>query len=99
MTLLPAHPKSLADAFYLLPFFKKRLEMMKGEWRWKTVVTRVGPRLPPATSFDSRFSPSIHLFFAICEMMEGAAATEEGKSRFEWLTLCDESPGYELLAS
>lgn len=41
----------------------------------------------------------IYLFFAICEMMEGSAATEEGKSRFERLTLRDESPGYELLAS
>lgn len=41
----------------------------------------------------------LSLFFAICEMMEGTPATEEGKSRFERLTLRDESPGYELLTS
>lgn len=92
VTLSPTPLKSLAGAFFLgvifFFFFRDRFEMMRGEWKWKMVATRVGPRLPPATSLE-------FFFFALCEMMEGTAA----KPRFERLTPRDESPGYELLAS
>lgn len=61
-----------------------------GNTAWATIATC--HFIPPSIFFLS--------FIAICELMEGtAAATEEGKSRFERLTRCDESPGYELLAS